>query len=249
MTATRHDGHFFTDPSLISETALTLTGPDAHHLHVRRARPGEVIHVGDGAGRVLDAVIDSIDGQTVAATIQNDSFVAPPETRITVFQGLAKSGKVDWVVEKLVELGVDKVVVFAAGRSVPVWDDSKARSVRARWERVAHAASKQSRRAWLPAIGGPLGRAEMLEQVRAIPAVLVADPQAEVSLRAVLADLGPVPEAGIVIGPEGGLEREEIGQLIDAGATAAGLGAQILRTETAGLAVAAVLMHHFRRFG
>lgn len=249
MTAARHDAHFFTDPSLISETGVTLIGPDAHHLQVRRARPGDVIHVGDGAGRVVEAVIDSIDGKQVTANVQDSTFVAPPLTRLTVFQGLAKAGKVDWVVEKLVELGVDEVVVFAAGRSVPKWDASKAQAVRARWERVAHAASKQSRRAWLPVVAGPLGRAEMLERVRMMPAVLVADPQAASSLRAVLMDLGAVSEVGVVIGPEGGLEREEIGQLIDAGATAAGLGDQILRTETAGLALSAVLMHHLERFG
>jgi 16S rRNA (uracil1498-N3)-methyltransferase len=132
---------------------------------------------------------------------------------------------------------------------VPVWDESKAKTVRLRWERVAHAASKQSERAWLPIVSGPLGRQALLSRVKSMPAVLVADPQAKVSLGGALKDLGHVPELGIVVGPEGGLSREEIGQLVDAGARAVTLGAQILRTETAGLALSAVVMHHLNRFG
>ena len=249
MSPTDHHGHFFTTPDLLTDTTVYLRGPDAHHLRVRRAKQGDRIHVGDGAGRIAEAIIFTSTGAEVIATVSVMKVVPPPGTRLTVFQGLAKSGKVDWVVEKLVELGVDEIAVFAAGRSVPLWDESKAKSVRLRWERVAHAASKQSERAWLPVVSGPLDRSALLAKVRAMPAVLVADPQAEVSLRAVLMDLGDVSEIGIVVGPESGLVREEIGRLVDAGARPVTLGAQILRTETAGIALSAVLMHHLNRFG
>ncbi len=248
MSPTDHHGHFFTDPTLFTETTVYLRGTDAHHLKVRRARQGDKIHVGDGAGRMAEAIIFTSTGAEVTATINEVTVVPPPATRLVVFQGLAKSGKVDWVVEKLVELGVDEIVVFAAGRSVPKWDHAKADSVRLRWERVAHAASKQSERAWLPQVTGPLDREALLERVKAMPAVLVADPDADRSLRAALMDLADVPEVGIVVGPESGLSRDEIAQLIDAGAVPVSLGAQILRTETAGLALSAVIMFHLERF-
>ncbi len=248
MSPTDHHGHFFTDPSLFTDTTIYLRGPDAHHLRVRRAKQGDKIHIGDGAGRLAEAIIFTSTGAEVIATITEVQVVPPPATRLVVFQGLAKSGKVDWVVEKLVELGVDEIVVFAAGRSVPKWEASKADAVRLRWERVAHAASKQSERAWLPIVTGPLERQAMLERVRTMPAVLVADPESDCSLRAALMDLGDVPEVGMVVGPESGLSREEIGMLVDVGATPVSLGAQILRTETAGLALSAVLMYHFERF-
>lgn len=249
MRRTEHHGHFFTDPSLITEATLTIVGPDAHHLQVRRARPGDLIHVGNGAGRLVEAVIEDVSATKVSAAVLKSTFVERPATKLTVLQGLAKSGKVDWVVEKLVELGVDEVVVFAAGRSVPVWDAGKAEAMRARWDRVAYAAAKQSQRAWMPVVTGPLDRSSLLLRVWALPATLVADPESNSSLRAVLMDLTPVPEVAIVVGPEGGLSREEVGQLIDAGAQTVSLGAQILRTETAGLALSAVLMHHLDRFG
>ena len=249
MTRSEHHGHFFTEPSSIFEDCVVLSGPDAHHLSVRRAKPGDTIHVGNGAGRLVDAVIDTLDGTRVVASVSSSRFVEPPATSLTVFQGLAKSGKVDWVVEKLVELGVDELVVFASGRSVPLWDSAKGQAMLERWKRVAYAASKQSRRAWLPNVTGPLDRQSLLSRVRAVDRALVADPDAGTSLNAFLADLGPVAEVGAVIGPEGGLSPPEVGQLVDAGATAVTLGSQILRTETAGLALAAVLMHHLGRFG
>lgn len=249
MSATNHHGHFFTTPDLITDTTVYLRGPDAHHLRVRRAKQGDTIHVGDGRGRIADSIIFTSTGAEVIATVREMKVVPPPATRLVVFQGLAKSGKVDWVVEKLVELGVDEIVVFSAGRSAPKWDETKARTARLRWERVAHAASKQSERAWLPAVTGPLGRAALLSRVKMMGAVLVADPQADLSLGAALMDVGEVPEIGIVVGPESGLSREEIGQLVDVGARPVSLGAQILRTETAGLALSAVVMHHLKRFG
>lgn len=249
MTAARHQGHFFTDPSLITDSSVTIRGDDAHHLSVRRARPGDLVSAGDGAGRVVEAEISGVLPAEVSARVIGSTFVPRPVTKLTVLQGLAKSGKVDWVVEKLVELGVDEVLVFAAGRSVPVWDSGKAEAMRARWERVAYAAAKQSQRAWLPLVTGPVDRDGLLLRVHALPATLVADPKADSSLRAVLMDLSLVAELGIVVGPEGGLAREEVGALIDAGARAVTLGARILRTETAGLALSAVVMHHLDRFG
>lgn len=248
MSPTDHHGHFFTAPDLLTDTTVYLRGPDAHHLRVRRAKQGDTIHVGDGLGRIAEAIIFTSTGAEVTATVSEMKVEPPPSTRLVVFQGLAKSGKVDWVVEKLVELGVDEIVVFAAGRSVPVWGADKAKTVHLRWERVAYAASKQSRRAWLPLVTGPLDRKALIERVKATPQVLVADPEADASLGAALKDLGEVPEVGIIVGPEGGLSRDEIAQLIDAGARPVGLGAQILRTETAGLALSAVVMHHLRRF-
>lgn len=249
MTRTEHHGHFFTDPSSITSHAVTLTGADAHHLKVRKAKPGDRIHVGDGAGRLVEAEITVAGSAQVLARVLDSRFVPAPATRLTVFQGIAKSGKVDWVIEKLVELGVDEVAVFAAGRSVPVWNASKSEVLQARWRRVANAASKQSRRAWLPVVDGPLERGQVLERVRALPAVLVADPGAKSSAGAVLAGIGTPAAVGIVIGPEGGLTPDEVAALADAGATPVTLGSQILRTETAGIALAAVVMHHLGRFG
>lgn len=249
MSAPRHHGLFFLPPSDIDEQRLVLEGADAHHLQVRRARPGDRIQVSDGAGRVAGAVIEQMSSDRVVAAASDVEYTDAPLTRLVVFQGLAKSGRVDWAVEKMVELGVDEVAVFAAGRSVPRWSEDKAAVMRQRWERVALAASKQSRRARLPVVSGPWTPEVLQERVRSLNAVLVADPTAPADLRGHLKRIGRVETLGLVIGPEGGLEPAEIQGLVHAGAHPVGLGSQVLRTETAGLALAAVVLHHLGRLG
>jgi 16S rRNA (uracil1498-N3)-methyltransferase len=240
--------YFYADPSSISENRLTLNGADARHLAVRRARPGEIIHVGDGLGTIFEARLESIEADQVGASILSAQQYPPPRPRVTVLQGLAKGTKVDWVVEKLVELGVDRVAVFTSGRSVPVWDQAKSEAVAQRWQRIARAAAKQSRRAWLPEITGPLSSSDALRLTAGAPMVLVADPRAVRGLKEVLQG-DPPGEVLLVVGPEGGLAEPEVDAFVDAGAIAVDLGSQILRTETAGLALASAVMFHFGRFG
>lgn len=239
---------FFADASLISESSLELTGADAHHLAVRRARPGDRITVGDGAGRVLEAQIEEMSSAAVRAVILSSEQFLAHRPRVTVLQGLAKGSKVDWAIEKMVELGVDRVVIFASGRSVPVWDEAKGRAVLERWHRVAYAAAKQSRRAWLPVIRGPLTSEQARDLVAEAPTALVGDPKSSVGLRqALLGDLGD--EVMLLVGPEGGLDALEIETFAGAGATPVNMGIQILRTETAGIAMASVVMFQVGRFG
>ncbi|MEX2552597.1 MAG: RsmE family RNA methyltransferase [Actinomycetota bacterium] len=240
--------YFFADPASISENRLTLSGADARHLAVRRARPGEIVHVGDGAGTIFEARLESIEANEVAASILSARQVQAPSPGVTVLQGLAKGTKVDWVVEKLVELGVDRVAVFTSGRSVPVWDRAKAEAAAQRWQRIALAAAKQSRRAWLPEVPGPLTTQEAVQLVERASMALVAAPKAELRLRQAI-DGEPPTEVLLVVGPEGGLADHEVDAFVGAGATAVDLGSQILRTETAGLALAAAVMFHFGRFG
>ena len=240
--------YFFADPASIFENRLTLSGADARHLAVRRARPGEIVHVGDGSGTIFEARLESIEENEVTASILSARQVPAPSPGVTVLQGLAKGTKVDWAVEKLVELGVDRVAVFTSGRSVPVWDRAKSEAAAKRWQRIALAAAKQSRRAWLPEVLGPLKTQGAVQLVKRAPMALVAAPEAELGLREAI-EGEPPAEVLLVVGPEGGLADHEVDVFVDAGATAVDLGSQILRTETAGLALAAAVMFHFGRFG
>jgi 16S rRNA (uracil1498-N3)-methyltransferase len=240
--------YFYVDHTSISSNRLTLNGADARHLAVRRARPGEIIQVGDGAGTIFEARLESISADEAAASILSVQQVPAPSPRVTILQGLAKGTKVDWVVEKLVELGVDRIAVFTSGRSVPVWDQAKSEAMAKRWARVGHAAAKQSRRAWLPEVTGPLSSMDAVRMAAASPIALVADPGAGRGLKEALQGAPPA-ELVLVVGPEGGLADEEVDSFEDAGATAVDLGSQILRTETAGFALASAVMFHFGRFG
>lgn len=244
-----HEPHFFTEPSLIEEGRATLEGADARHLAVvRRARPGDRIRVSDGEGTVHDVRIERVTVGRVEGEVLA-SRAAPrvlPET--VVFQGLARSGKLDLVVQKLVEVGVDGVVVFRAGRSVPRWDPDRDARALDRWRTIAREAAKQSRRAWLPMVDGPVAVAEAAARAGRAGLALVAHERSGRRLREVLPGEAPGSVA-MVVGPEGGLSEEEVEAFRGAGAEAVTLGGQVLRTETAGLVAAALVMYHFERIG
>lgn len=248
MSSTEHLPYFFTDPDLISDARVQIASNEARHLSVRRAAPGDLIRVSDGAGTVVEARLEAINDGGASAQVLRRSFEPPPDTTVTVFQGLAKSGKVDWVVEKLVELGVDEIVVFSAGRSVPVWDDAKRQRVLDRWGRVAEAASKQSHRPRIPPVRGVLSSAQAADEAAELPLVVVGDPDASQNLRQVLAD-PPPGQLGVIVGPEGGLDPAELDLFHGAGARSVGLGPQVLRTETAALVICSVLLFQLGRLG
>jgi 16S rRNA (uracil1498-N3)-methyltransferase len=202
--------------------------------------------VSDGAGRTLQARIETIDVDEITASVLDASYVPPPSTKVAVAQGVAKGAKVDWVVTKLVELGVDEIIVFQAGRSIPRWGESKRAQLRERYSMLAYAAAKQSRRAWLPEIVGPVDIPAVLELCHGPKVCLVADPHADLSLSRGLPSQPP-EELMLVVGPEGGLEPQEIAEFVRAGATPVRLGPQILRTETAGLVLASIALYHLGR--
>lgn len=243
----RHAPFFFLSPQQFSNGRLFLEGSDARHLAVvRRARPGDQIIAADGNGGVVQAELDTVGPGRVEAKILDRRQVARPAPRIAVAQAASRGAKLDFTIAKLVELGIDDVVVFESSRSVPRWDPAKKDALRRRWEKVAYESSKQSRRPWLASVAGPL----TCEQAagRTMGLTVVADPEAPEALRTIL-NREEQTEVTIVVGPEGGLSREDIEQFTSRGAVRARLGPGILRTETAGLVIAAAVMYHFGRLG
>lgn len=203
--------------------------------------------LGDGAGEIFDALITHIDAKEVTLDVTASRRVERPKPHVSVLQGLSRSGKVDWVVAKLVEIGVDEVSIFSAERSVARWDDSRKAKALARWESIALEAAKQSHRAWLPTVRGPLTVDEAAASGSLAELYLVAHPGAERGLREALVETPG--SAVIVIGPEGGLSPSEIAKFEKAGASAVDLGGQILRTETAALVVVSAMFFRFERLG
>lgn len=194
----------------------------AHHLtRVLRLRPEDPLVVADGRGRWAPAVLGS--GATVTSTGPVVSTPAPAPS-LTVAFALVKGDKPDLVVQKLTELGVDRIVPFRAERSVVRWDPDKAAKAVARLRAVAASAAAQCHRPWLP---------EVTE---------VADLAALVAEGAAMADrAGDPPRLGqplVAVGPEGGWSQAE--RALDA--PRVGLGPHVLRAETAAVTVGALLV-------
>ncbi|HYN56838.1 MAG TPA: 16S rRNA (uracil(1498)-N(3))-methyltransferase [Motilibacterales bacterium] len=221
---------------------LALSGPEGRHaVAVKRVGVGEHIALGDGAGTVLHAVVESLSGRdSLRARVQGRTDSPPPQPRIIVVQALPKGERGETAVETLTEVGVDVIVPWQAERAVARWTGDKAERGRAKWAAAARASAKQARRAWIPEIA-PLARTSDVEALVATAAcAIVLHEEAPGSLRdvAVPAD----GEVVLIVGPEGGLSPAELDRFTAAGAHLALLGPTVLRTSTAGTVAAAVLL-------
>lgn len=202
--------------------APALTDDDHRHLaRVLRLRPGESVSVSDGAGAWRAST------WTAAGTLEPEGeveHVPRPAPPITVGFAVLKGDRPEWVVQKLTELGVDRIVPLATARTVVRWDEARADRHVERLRRVAREAAMQSRRAWLPEVAELTGFAD----AAAWPGAALAE-----SGGAPLSLARPV----VLVGPEGGWAPEEL----DRGLPTVDLGPTVLRAETAAMAAAAVL--------
>lgn len=251
---------FFVAPGAIrpegSGFRVTIEGDDAHHIRrVLRLRPGDALWVSDGTGKDYKGVIAETGGEGVSVVLE-PPIPSPgePGCRITLFQGLPKGDKMDWVVQKAAEIGITAVVPFAAARSVVTLSEAKAAARVERWTRIARAAAQQAARGRVPEIRPVTTLAAALRTWREeAPGGLLVVPWEEetaLGLRALLRQSAPVPgEIGIVIGPEGGLEQEEIAVCASFGGRPCTLGPRILRTETAGTVVAGLILYELGEMG
>jgi 16S rRNA (uracil1498-N3)-methyltransferase len=254
-----HAPFFYVDPAALDaaeiSTEITLDGEDARHLAVvRRAVPGDAVRISDGKGRIVEARLLTVKPVGVTAAVTAQTRSPAPSPGLEVLQGLAKGDKVDGVIRDLTEMGVDRVGIFEADRSVARWDGARRDAAARRWETIAREAAKQSHRAWLPALAGPLSLAEATAGREGLG--LVAHPAAGVRLGDVLAErcgatgTRPAPVAvWVAVGPEGGLSDAEVAAFVSAGGVPVSLGEQVLRTETASVIVAAIVLHRFGRLG
>jgi len=232
---------FFCDN--ITAATATITGDDAHHIsRVLRMKAGDALSLCDGAGNEYDAVITSVSPEAVVCALgaRHASETESP-VRVTLFQCLPKTGKMELIVQKCTELGVYAVVPVASTRCVvvPGKDYDKKRE---RYNRVALEAAKQSRRGMIPQVL-PLIDLKKIG-VKAFDLFLVAyEDENTVSLKQALRAANTPQNIALLIGPEGGLEEGEVAQLVQAGAVSVSLGKRILRTETAGMAMLAQTLY------
>ena len=233
---------FFVDRQGIQYGTATLEPSEAHHaLHVLRLEMGDEVVLMDGRS-LKQAVISAIDGEQVRCDVMK--ALPSPETglRITLYQGLPKADKLEWIVQKCTEAGVADFMPIALSRCVSVVSGKDAVKKQERWQRIALEAAKQSGRAAIPTVGIPLSFAKALERLISHELVLVPWEEAGgFGPLKVHEQFSHVRDIAIVIGPEGGIAHEEVERLTSTGAVPMTLGKRILRTETAGLAAAVAL--------
>ncbi len=241
---------FFVEPGQIDveNRRVVIEGGDVNHIkNVLRMKVGEEIAVNNGQdGREYRCGIVSLHEDRIICQlrfIKEDSVELP--VKVYLFQGLPKGDKMELVIQKAVELGVHAVIPVAAKRCVVRLDEKKARAKVLRWQGIAQAAAKQSRRGIIPAVSevmsfeGAVKLASSMD-VKLIPYELAQDMD---KTRQLIESLKPGQSAAVFIGPEGGFEEQEVELAKEAGIVPVTLGKRILRTETAGLAVMAWIMY------
>ncbi|WP_318709099.1 16S rRNA (uracil(1498)-N(3))-methyltransferase [Candidatus Acetatifactor stercoripullorum] len=241
---------FFVEPGQIDveNRRVVIEGGDVNHIkNVLRMKVGEEIAVNNGQdGREYRCGIVSLHEDRIICQlrfIKEDSVELP--VKVYLFQGLPKGDKMELVIQKAVELGGHAVIPVAAKRCVVRLDEKKARAKVLRWQGIAQAAAKQSRRGIIPAVSevmsfeGAVKLASSMD-VKLIPYELAQDMD---KTRQLIESLKPGQSAAVFIGPEGGFEEQEVELAKEAGIVPVTLGKRILRTETAGLAVMAWIMY------
>lgn len=232
-------------------SVYVLDGAEGRHAGVvQRRGPGERIDVVDGAGVRLRTVVESVDGPSVHLRVEGVDVEPDPAVVVTLVQALAKGDRDEMAIEAATETGADAVVPWQAERSVVVWRGDRAARSRARWVSTVRAATKQARRARIPAVGTAVSTKQLAVRVREVVEAGGAAAVLHEEATTPLAGL-PLPDAGellVVVGPEGGISDGEVAQLTDAGAVTARLGPHVLRTSTAGPVAVALLSERLGRW-
>lgn len=243
--------HFFVAADQREGGRIRVTGSDVGHMRrVLRMKPGEELTVSDGENhRYLCRILEYREDGALLEILSEEPEEAELPSRIWLFQGLPKGEKMDWIVQKSVELGAYRIVPVVTRRCVVRLDEKKAAKKVSRWEEIARSAAKQSGRGILPEVLRVMRFEEALALARELDVLLIPYELAEgmEDTRRVIEGIRPGQSVGIFIGPEGGFEGEEVCRAREAGAAEITLGKRILRTETAGLAALSVLMYHLEK--
>jgi 16S rRNA (uracil1498-N3)-methyltransferase len=227
---------------------VRVQGDEAHHaVAVRRLRVGEAIALTDGTGTTATGTVSVTGKRDLSVEVSDVRRDPSPVPALTVVQALPKGDRGELAVEVLTEIGVSTIVPWAAARSVAVWRGERAVKALARWRSTAREAAKQSRRAWFPDVAELASTSDLVSLIAEADLAVLLHEEATTSLASL-----EVPATGsivLIVGPEGGLTDDELAALAEAGATPVRLGAEVLRTSTAGLAACAALLARTARWG
>lgn len=246
---------FFIKSQNISGGMAFLAGSEAEHLkRVLRLKAGEIVEVFDGQGRCWAALIVNTgdDGVVKLKIIGENKAEAEPSIRITLFQGLPKSDKMDYIVQKTTELGISRIVPIETRNTVFKVRAGRMPGKIERWQRIALEAAKQCGRSVIPDIQEPvLFEEALLQAANTGFCIIPYEKEQAAGLKRMLELMARESRDGIgvFIGPEGGFTVDEVEAAVRAGVKPVTLGPRILRTETAGLAVVSIIMYELGDMG
>jgi len=242
---------FLLSPDQLHGPGVTLTGAEFHHLRVLRLRPGEIVRLGDGAGREFTArLLRMLSDRAELELAEELRREVESPLRVTLYQGLARGDKLDWTLQKATELGLARFVPVFTERSQVKPQEGGGQRLK-RWQEIARQAARQSERTRVPEVAPPCSYDQAVAEAALAELALIpyedADPAQ--TWKARLAGRSGVSEVALLVGPEGGFTPGEVERAVRAGVQAVSLGPRILRSETAGLVAVAMALYAWGDLG
>lgn len=242
---------FYISEEQIAENEITIQGGDVNHIrNVLRLDEGDWVIACNGQGKDYVSRIYKIEKDQVILQVEKvQSTGTELPTRITLFQGIPKKEKMEFIIQKAVELGVYEIVPVMMKRCVVKLDDKKMAKKQERWQAIAEAAAKQCDRGIIPVVQKPVSMEEAIDMAKSLEYNMIPyELQDGIDKsREIVAQACTQESVGIFIGPEGGFEAIEVERAVASGMEPITLGKRILRTETAGMALLAIMMFQMQQ--
>lgn len=242
---------FYISEEQISENEITIEGGDVNHIrNVLRLDEGDWVIACNGQGKDYVSRISKIEKDQVTLQVEKvQSTGTELPARITLFQGVPKKEKMEFIIQKAVELGVYEIVPVMMKRCVVKLDDKKMAKKQERWQAIAEAAAKQCDRGIIPVVHQPVSMEVAIDMAKSLEYNMIPyELQDGIDRsREIVAQACTQETVGIFIGPEGGFEASEVERAVASGMEPITLGKRILRTETAGMALLSIMMFQMQR--
>ena len=238
---------FFVTQDKITENQIIIDTEDVAHIsRVLRLGMGDHVTVCDSQGTDYEAEIAEMEQKQIICSItEKHASESEPNIKVTLFQGLPKASKMEYIIQKTTELGINEIVPIKLSRCVVKIDNKKDEKKKLdRWQKISEAAAKQSGRGIVPQISEIMTLDEVIERSKEFDLFFVPyECEEQKTLKEVLLSKTDIKTVGFIIGPEGGFDPTETEKLRESGIDTVTLGKRILRTETAGEAVLAMTMY------
>ncbi len=243
---------FYVSQEQIGEEEIWIYDSDVNHIkNVLRLEKGDWLVACDGDGNDYICRIKEMSGNEVGLSIEKRQESGTElDTRITLFQGVPKKEKMELIIQKAVELGVYEIVPVMMKRCVvKLSEEKKIQKKQERWQAIAEAAAKQCDRGIIPVVHAPVSMEEAFDMAGSLEYNMIPyELQDGIDeSRRIVEEACSKESVGIFIGPEGGLEEDEVQKAMDMGAHPMTLGKRILRTETAGMALLSIMMFQLQK--
>ena len=238
--------NFFVNSNDINDNFAKISGEDYNHIrNVLRMKIGTKILINDKEkSNSYLAEIQEIGAKEIICKVIEKMESNEMSVNVTLFQGIPKSDKMEYIIQKSVELGVSEIVPTEMKNCVAKINNEENKLKR--WNKISETAAKQSKRSIIPKVESKISFDDLLNKIKEFDLVIVAyENEKHTSLKDVLQNCKCVKNIAIIIGPEGGIDTKELNLLEDNGAQVASLGKRILRTETAPIAMLSMILYEY----